>query len=84
MKPTKCDEGQVNQTFYLGVRGQTEGKFRDLGLNIYTMGMSRAVADVPLLLRGPGGGSRFDPSWKFILCCFLIEGNDFYQLLFTS
>ena len=38
MKPTKCDEGQENQTFYLGVRGQTEGKFRDLGLNIFDHG----------------------------------------------
>ena len=35
------------------------------------------------ILRGPGR-SRYDPSSKLILWCFLKEGNDIYQLLFTS
>ena len=78
MKPTKCDEGQVNQTFYSGVRGQTEGKFEIWVWIFFTMGMSSAVAEVPANSSFKGAGG------KLILCCFLIEGNDFYQLLFTS
>ena len=35
------------------------------------------------LVKGPGG-SQYDPSCKLILWCFLKEGNDIYQLLFTS
>ena len=31
-----------------------------------------------------GAGSRYDPSWKLILWCFLKEGNEIYQLLFTA
>ena len=34
--------------------------------------------------KGAGGGSRYDPSWKLILWCFLKEESEIYRLLFTA